>query len=56
MSPTSVKEKIQKIEGELELLKRSIIREPDFEVDEENWNKLRPDVKRVRKEQYRKTY
>jgi len=56
MNPTNVQEKIQKIETELEVLKRSVAVEPDFEVDEKTWQRLKPDVKKTRKALYKRTY
>lgn len=56
MSPATVREKIQKIESELELLKRSVVSEPDFDIDEKTWQKMQPEIKSTRKAQYRKLY
>lgn len=56
MNPVTVQEKIQNIEVELEFLKRSFVKEPDFGVDEKIWERLKPDVKKIRRRLYRKNY
>ena len=56
MPNLNVREKIQTIEGEIEVLKRLVVREPDFEIDEKNWQKIAPEAKKIRRELYRKTY
>ena len=56
MNKTNLKEKILNLESKLELLKSSIIKEPDFGVDEKNWRKVREKVKRVRKQLYKEQY
>ncbi|MBI2588383.1 hypothetical protein HY373_00635 [Candidatus Berkelbacteria bacterium] len=56
MNPVTIQEKIQNIEVELEFLKRSFVEEPDFSVDEKIWERLKPDVKSIRRRLYRKNY
>jgi hypothetical protein len=56
MTNINVKEKIQTLEGEIEVLKRLVAKKPDFEIDEKNWKKIAPRVKKIRKELYRKSY
>lgn len=52
----AVKEKILNIQTELELLKKTLLKEPDFGIDEKNWQKIRPELKKIRKELLKKTY
>ena len=56
MTNSNVREKIQTLEGEIEVLKRLVVREPDFEIDKKNWKKITPEVKKIRKKLYKKTY
>jgi len=56
MNKTNLKEKILNLESKLELLKSSIMKEPDFEIDEKNWKKIRERVKRIRKQLYKEQY
>ena len=53
---TIIKEKILNIQVELELLKRTLIKEPNFGIDEKNWQKIKPELKKIRKELFRKIY
>jgi len=52
----AVKEKILNIQTELEFLKKTLLKEPDFSIDEKNWQKIRPELKKIRKELFKKTY
>lgn len=56
MNKVDLKEKILNLETELEFLKQSLFKEPDFKIDEENWQKLRLEVKKIRKKLYRQYY
>jgi len=56
MNQAVVKEKIFNIEGELEFLKRSLLKEPDFNIDKKNWEKVKSRAKKARKEVYQKLY
>jgi len=55
MSEIKIRETIKRIEADVAALKRLVRREPDFTIDEANWQKVRPIVKKVRKENYRRT-
>jgi hypothetical protein len=56
MNQANIKEKIFNIQSELELLKFAVTQNPDFDIDEKNWQKIKAKVKRVRKENYKKLY
>lgn len=56
MTSTQVREKIRIIENELEVLKYAVAQEPDFDVDERNWENVKADVKRARRSIFTKTY
>lgn len=56
MTKTDLKEKIFNLETELEFLKQTLFKEPDFKIDEENWRNLRLAAKKIRKKLYREYY
>lgn len=56
MTQFQIKEKIRKIETELQVLKRSVAVEPDLNIDEKNWRKIRSAVKGIRRLNYQKNY
>ncbi|MFH1462360.1 MAG: hypothetical protein ABIG08_01505 [bacterium] len=56
MNQTAIKEKIFNIESELEFLKRSFLKEPDFDIDEKNWRKVKSEAKKSRKEVFQRLY
>ncbi len=57
MSGTNTKERIKKVEMELEALKRLAGSDrPDFSIDEKNWKNVKKNTKEARKKTYRKTY
>ena len=48
MTNAAVKNKIVNLEAEIQLLKKSVVKQPDFTVDEVNWQKIRPALKKAR--------
>lgn len=56
MTQAALKKKILSLEAELQLLKRVIVQEPDFAIDEVNWQKVRPEVWTTRKKLYQRRY
>lgn len=56
MNRITLKKKISELETELEIIKTKLEEKPDFGVDESNWQKVKPDSRKVRKELYRKLY
>jgi len=52
----AVKEKILNIQTELEFLKKALLKEPNLTIDEKNWQKIRPELKKIRKELFKKNY
>lgn len=56
MTQTALKEKIFDIETRLEILKKAIKKEPDFDIDEKNWKKIEPTARKTRKKLYEKYY
>lgn len=56
MNKTKVKDKIINLEAEIGLLKKAVASQPDFDIDETNWKKIRPTVKRARAKIYKQNY
>lgn len=53
---TQLKEKFFNIYGEIELLKKTLFKETDFDIDEKNWQNIKTDFKKTRKENFKKIY
>lgn len=56
MTNAAVQEKIANLEGEIKLLKKAVIRRPDFESDEAAWRAVKPAAKKIRQKLYKKIY
>ena len=56
MTNAIFKEKIRNLEAEIVLLRRAVTKEPDFYIDEKNWGKIRPMMKKIRAKVFKKTY
>lgn len=56
MNKVNLKEKVLDLESKLEILKKSLIQEPDFDVDERNWERLKEGAKNIRRQLYRERY
>ena len=56
MTQAALRKKILSMEAELQLLKRVIVQEPDFAIDEVNWQKVRPEARRSRRKLYQHRY
>lgn len=56
MTQTQLKERVLNLEAELKFIKKSLVREPVFSIDEENWNKTKIETKKIRKNLYQKLY
>ena len=56
MTNAVIKEKVLNMEAELEVVKRALVKEPDFAVDEKIWKTVKPAVKQVGKKLYTKQY
>jgi hypothetical protein len=49
-------EKLNRLEREMKILKRTLLPEVDFEIDEKNWKKFSKELKRSRAKVFRKVY
>ena len=56
MEKISVREKINRLEAELYLLKITVIQQPNFEIDEKNWEKVKPALKKARAKMFKTLY
>lgn len=56
MNKLAVKNKIMDLEAQIGLLKKAVINQPDFDIDETNWKKIKPALKKVRAKLYKKVY
>ncbi|MBI2099756.1 MAG: hypothetical protein HYT48_00240 [Candidatus Vogelbacteria bacterium] len=56
MNKVMIQNKITSLEAEFALLKKAVTPQPDFNVDESNWKKLKPSLKRARAKTYRRVY
>jgi len=56
MTTATIQKKILNLEAELMLLKRSVAKEPDFDIDEKNWKKINPYMKKIRTQVAKETY
>lgn len=56
MTNATLVKKVRDIEIELESVKRILKTEPDFVVDEKNWKKVQPAVRKTRRKLYREQY
>lgn len=56
MTTATLVKKIRDIEMELEGVKRAVKISPDFVVDEKNWEKIQPAVRKTRRALYREQY
>jgi hypothetical protein len=52
----SVIEKLNKLEKEVKILRRTLLPEIDFEIDEKNWKRISKELKRSRAKVFKKIY
>lgn len=53
---TAIKEKVFELEAGLQMIKKALRKEPNFDVDEKNWLKIEREAKNLRTNLYRKVY
>jgi len=56
MNKVNLKNRVVALEAEVKLLKRKAVGEPNFGVDDLNWRKILPLLKKVRSTAYKKVY
>ena len=53
---TAFKNRVQKLEAEVQLLKKAATEQPDLSIDEKNWQKVKGTAKKVRAKLYKERY
>ena len=56
MDKIGVREKLKTMEAEIRVLKAAVSERPDFEIDEINWKKIKPALKKARTETHKEIY
>jgi hypothetical protein len=52
----SVIEKLNKLEREMKILRRTLLPEIDFEIDEKNWKRISKELKKSRAKAFKRIY
>ena len=56
MTKTDFTNRVQKLEAEVQLLKKAATEQPDLSIDEKNWQKVKGTVKKIRAKLYKERY
>lgn len=56
MTNTAVKEKLNSLEAEIRVLRTTVTKRPNFDIDEANWKKIKPALKKARSQVSKKVY
>lgn len=56
MSNKMIQEKILDLENTIKALKKEVQSKPDLDIDEDNWNEIKDDVKEIRSNLYQEKY
>jgi hypothetical protein len=56
MTNAAIQKRLTKIEAEIKLIKRAGVKRPDLSIDEKNWRKMRPTMKKIRAQLYKERY
>ena len=56
MTTTAVQEKLKTIEAQIKILKIAVTKRPNFDIDEMNWKKIKPVLKKARSQVSKKVY
>jgi len=56
MTNAVLQNKIRNIEAEISYIKSVVINKPDFDIDERNWTKIKPVMKKIRAKLFKKAY
>jgi hypothetical protein len=56
MNKIAVSNKISQLETQIKLLKIATSKQPDFNIDEKNWTKIKPSLKKFRTQVFKETY
>ena len=56
MTKTAIKERVLNLKAQLGIIMKAIEERPDFDIDVENWGKIKALAKKTRKAAYQKNY
>lgn len=56
MTKTEIRDRVLNLQAQVGMLMKAVVERPNFDVDEENWKKVRVAVKKIRKAIYQKSY
>ena len=56
MNKINIKEKLNNLEAEVKLIKKAFFSKPNFDVDEANWQKVKPLLNRTRAKLFKQFY
>jgi len=56
MTKTAIKERVLNLKAQIGIIMKAIEERPDFDIDQENWRKVRAIAKKTRKAVYKKSY
>lgn len=56
MDKIAVKEKLNNLEAEIQILRTAVNERPDFDIDDANWKKIKPALKKARAQTYKEVY
>lgn len=56
MTKTEIKDKVLNLQAQVGVLMRAVAERPNFDIDEENWKKVKSVAKKTRKAVYHKNY
>ncbi len=56
MDKLAINEKIKNLEIQIQMLKISVVKEPDYSIDEKNWQKVKVAAKKTRSKLFKTLY
>lgn len=56
MNKIAVEEKLNNLEAEIQILRTAVTERPNFDIDEANWEKIKPALKKARAKTYKEVY
>jgi hypothetical protein len=56
ITKNAISEKLNTLEAEIKFLRKAVTERPSFDIDEANWKKMKPALKKARTRAYKKIY
>ncbi len=56
MNKIAIATKLQSLQAQITLLSMAVAERPDFDIDEKNWAKIKPALKKARAQVFKQTY